>query len=228
MLDPAVKERHPWYAGRRRILATTLDALAVPAGARVLDAGCGAGGNLALLRSRGYDAVGVDPDPRAVAAAGPEAAVGSVLDLPFADGTFDLVCCLDVLEHVDDERRALAELRRVGRALLVTVPAFPGLWSSHDVAAGHVRRYSRASLIRAAAGAGWRPERVWAFNSLLLPVVAARRLGERLRPVAPRSDLLRSPRFAGPLVGAALGCEARLLRRGVHAPVGLSLIGVFR
>jgi len=227
MLAPAEKERHGWYGGRRRVLAATLGKMALPPDTRALDAGCGAGGNLALLASR-FEAVGVDEDPEAVAAAGPRACVGSVLDLPFEDGAFDLVCCLDVLEHVPDDVAALHELRRVGSTLLVTAPAFPGLWSAHDAASGHVRRYTRGALLATARRAGWEPARVWAFNTVLLPLVAGYRLSDRLRTSPPRSDLERAPRVAGALVGGALRLEAELLRRGVRAPVGLSWIGVFR
>jgi SAM-dependent methyltransferase len=233
-LHPAEKERHPWYAGRRRVLLTALDDLRLPPGAAILDAGCGAGGNLALLAAYGR-ARGVDPDATAVAAArarGLDAREGDAAQLPFTDGEFDLVCCLDVLEHVDDDVAVLRELRRVakpGARLLVTVPAFPALWSSHDAAAGHVRRYSRAQLTASARAGGWTPRRVHAFNSLLLPLVAARRLSERLpgAVAAPRSDLQRAPRVAGPLVGGALSAEAWGLRHGLRPPLGLSLLGVF-
>jgi hypothetical protein len=70
---------------------------------------------------------------------------------------------------------------------------------------------------------------VHAFNSLLLPLVAARRLSERLPggDTSPRSDLQRAPRVAGPLVGHALSAEAWGLRRGLRPPFGLSLLGVF-
>lgn len=230
---PAEKERHAWYAGRRRILETVLDELSLPADARILDAGCGAGGNLAMLRQYGR-AEGVDSDPattRAASAHELEVAAGHAESLAHPDSSFDLVCYLDVLEHVEDDIAVLREARRVARdgaLLLVTVPAFPSLWSSHDAAAGHHRRYTHARLLRAGRAAGWEPRRVHAFNSLLLPLVGARRLTERLAgEVAPRSDLTRVPRVAGPVVGLALLAEAWLLRRGVRPPVGLSLLAVF-
>jgi SAM-dependent methyltransferase len=233
-LHPREKERHPWYAGRRRVLVTALDQLALPPGARILDAGCGAGGNLALLGRYG-DPVGVDPDAQAVAAArerGLDARPGDAAAMPFDGAAFDLVCCLDVLEHVEDDVAVLRELRRVARPgapLLVTVPAMPSLWSSHDAAAGHRRRYTRGWLVAVARDAGWAPQRLHAFNTLLLPLVAARRLSERLPGAAgaPRSDLQRAPAVAGPLVGGALSAEAWCIRRGARPPLGLSLIGVF-
>src|SRR5213078_89565 len=82
---------------------------------------------------------------------------GSVLQMPFASASFDLAVCLDVLEHLEDDRAALAELRRVvapGGSLLVTVPAYQWLWSGHDVINHHCRRYTRRSMQRAAERSG--------------------------------------------------------------------------
>jgi SAM-dependent methyltransferase len=230
----ADRERHPWYGGRLAVLGSELDRLELPASARILDAGCGTGGVLAALSRRG-EAVGVDPDPGAAAAAaervpGADVRVADAAALPFGDAAFDVVCCLDVVEHVDDDRAVLRELRRVtrpGGRLVLTVPALPRLWSGHDVAAGHRRRYRRAALLDAARDAGWAAERVTHFNTLLLPVAAAMRLADR-RPARARSHLARGPRRLRPAVGAALRAEARALHAGLRLPVGLSLLAVLR
>lgn len=227
----AERERHPWYGGRLAVIAAELDRVELPEDARILDAGCGTGGVLAHLAGLG-EAVGADPDPEAVAAAREQAPdaevhVADAAALPFAAGSFDLVCCLDVVEHVDDDAAVLRELRRVARPdgrLLLTVPALPGLWSGHDVAAGHRRRYRREALLDAAGEAGWTTERVTHFNTLLLPVAAAMRLGDR----RPGSHLRRGPARLRPAVGAALRAEARALRAGVRLPIGLSLLAVLR
>lgn len=74
---------------------------------------------------------------------------GSILDLRFADETFDLVCAFDVIEHVDDDNKAVAEMHRVakrGGVISVSVPAFMFLWSQHDVVNHHFRRYRSAEL----------------------------------------------------------------------------------
>ena len=119
--------------------------------------------------------------------------------MPFEASRFDLITCLDVLEHIEDDRGALRELRRVARpggVLLTTVPAYPRLWSSHDELNQHCRRYTRPELLSRAVEAGWHPRRTTHFNALLLPVAAAWRLGERLRPGAGTGDL-RAPAHAG-------------------------------
>jgi SAM-dependent methyltransferase len=226
------RELHPWYGGRLAVLSGELDRLDLPAGASILDAGCGTGGVLAELAGRGVVA-GVEPDPGSAALArervpGADVRIASAASVPFGDGRFDLVCCLDVVEHVDDDRAVLRELRRVVRAggrLLVTVPAHPVLWSGHDVAAGHRRRYGRRALVAAARDAGWAVDRVTHFNTLLLPVAAAMRLTDR---GGVSSHLGRGSRRLRPAVGAALRVEARALGAGVRLPVGLSLLATFR
>jgi ubiquinone/menaquinone biosynthesis C-methylase UbiE len=234
VLAPARREVHPWYGGRLAVIAGELDRLRLPAGAAILDAGCGTGGVLRELARRG-DAAGVDASAESVAIAAervPDADV-RVADagaLAFDDRRFDLVCCLDVIEHVDDDRAVLRELRRVARQdgrLLVTVPAHPSLWSGHDIAAGHRRRYRRRTLLAAAQDAGWVAERMTHFNTLLLPVAAAMRVTDR-RSAHPRSHLDRGPGRLRPAVGAALRVEARALRAGLRLPLGLSLLATFR
>jgi SAM-dependent methyltransferase len=232
----AAADSHWWYRGRRRIVAAELDALKMPAGLRLLDAGCGGGQTLDLLSAYG-DALGVDPDVDSIArtrARGHDAVVAALPSLPFEDGTFAAATCLDVLEHIEDDSAALAELRRVvapGGALLVTVPAYESLWSNHDVANAHVRRY-RAGTVRALARqADVRVERVSYFNSLLLPAAAAVRLAERIRreprPGAP-SDLDRTPPSLNGVLELPLRVEAALLRAGGRLPAGLSLLAVLR
>ena len=230
----AAADVHWWYRGRRRILRAELEALGIDGCARLLDAGCGAGQTLALLAQFG-EAIGVDPDARSVQLArahGRHAVVGALPSLPFADEAFSACTCLDVIEHLDDDLAALLELRRVtaaGGALLVSVPAYQALWSAHDEANEHRRRYSARRLRALARAAGWEVERLTYFNSLLLPAVATVRLSERLRhrQVA-RSDLDLTPGSLNGLLELPLRIEAAYLRTGARLPAGLSLLAVLR
>jgi SAM-dependent methyltransferase len=82
-------------------------------------------------------------------ARGAQVALGEVTSLPFGAGTFDLVCALDIIEHVEDEDGALSELARVARpgaALLLSTPLHPSLWSAFDDFVGHKRRYEPERL----------------------------------------------------------------------------------
>ena len=233
MLSPAEKERHPWFTARRRVIAGELDRIG-PVG-DALDAGCGAGLMLEELAGRARSLAAVDADPAAVAAARARAVAdvhtAPVERLPFPDGSFDLITSFDVLEHTADDAAALAELRRVARPgadLLVAVPALPALWSGHDQAAGHRRRYRRGQLEAAARRQGWALERVTHFNVLLLAPMAVVRVASRWAGRAPRSDLLTLPRSAGVALRCSLAVEERALRAGLRPPIGLSLMARFR
>src|SRR5438067_13404967 len=159
----ALDEGHWWYRGRRRVLGAVLDRIDLPTDGRVLDAGCGSGRTLDELARYGVPH-GMELNHLGVSAArarGHDVCEGRLEAIPYEEARFDLVTCLDVIEHTDDDVASLRELRRVtrpGGRLVVTVPAHPALWSQHDEVNGHRRRYTRGTLRRAAEAAGWRVE----------------------------------------------------------------------
>lgn len=200
----------------------------------ILDAGCAAGATMDMLASFGKVS-GIDVRDAAVAAArarGHDVQRARIEQLPFDDATFDLITCLDVVEHTPDDVRTFRELRRVTKPaghLLVTVPAYQLLWSGHDVLDGHYRRYRRSSLRAAARAAGWDPIRETSFNALLLAPAAAVRLVRRVLPERePKSDLSLTPTTLDPALELPLRIEAALIGRGVRLPLGLSLLAVLR
>jgi SAM-dependent methyltransferase len=239
MLD--VDEHHWWYRGRRVIIKAELERLPLPdrTQAHVLDAGCGSGRTLQELVPYGTVS-GIELDPGAATVAKEhdpsfDVRIGRLEDLPWEDHTFDLITCLDVIEHTPDDRATLASLRRVtkpGGHLLVTVPAYQALWSRHDVANHHFRRYSRLLLKGAGVTAGWELERITSFNSLLLAPAAVVRLAQRKRGLEPNGDytpdLHIGPDWLNGVLERPLQAEAAWLRRGGTLPAGLSLLGVFR
>jgi SAM-dependent methyltransferase len=191
-----LEDRHWWFAERRSILARWLRRLArrgVPAGT-ALDIGAAGGGNTRVLRAAGWRPVALEysADGAAVAAGrGLTVIRGDATRLPCGSAALDLVTAFDVLEHIEDDRLAAAEIRRVlrpGGTLLVTVPADMRLWSGHDVASHHFRRYDRAGLHRLITGAGLRVDELWSWNVLLRPAVALTRKrsgGNALGPTSP-------------------------------------------
>jgi SAM-dependent methyltransferase len=230
-----VDEHHWWYRGRRRIIRAELDRLALPRDASVLDAGCGSGRTMEDLVEYGrVYGVEVDPDATEIARARGvgEVRIGRLEELPFDDAMFDLITCLDVLEHVPDDRVALVELRRVckpGGWLLATVPAYPALWSLHDRINHHYRRYERGTLRGAAADAGWIVRRVTSFFSFLLPPAAIVRLAQRRRAEDDyKPDLTIGPPWLNTILEQPLRIEASWLGRGATLPAGLSLLAVLQ
>lgn len=235
------EDDHWWFRARRRIVARVLDGLALPDGARLLEVGCATGGNLRLLARYGtLDAAEMDgPSARYARQRGTGARVveGFLPDglPPALDGPYDLIALLDVLEHIADDAaslRALLARAARGGALLLTVPAYGWLWSAHDVANHHERRYRRSDLVRRVAAAGWRVERATYFNTLLFPVVAAARVAgraaERVRGRRQASDLDVAP---PPLLNRALEglfASERALVPRVRLPFGVSVLVVAR
>jgi SAM-dependent methyltransferase len=230
------EDRHWWYRGRRRVLERVVADLQLPGGARILDAGCGSGRNMVEFARHGA-VTGIELSQTSVGLArergAGEVIEGSVLEMPFADDSFELAASLDVIEHLEDDLTALSELRRVvtpGGALLVTVPAYQWLWSGHDEINHHFRRYTRRSLQRIGEQAGWKQVRTTYFNSLLLPAAILLRVLDRFSRKTTESslDLWVPPEPLNWLLERPLALEAALLGRGGRIPAGLSLLAVFR
>lgn len=220
----AVEEDHWWFAGRRAVVLAALRRF-VPSGRRILDVGCGTGGLTAALAGR-YLVEAVDAVPEAVAIAARRGIRATLVapEAPLPAG-FDAVCAFDVLEHVDDDvalARRLAASARPGGRVVVTVPAFPGLWGPMDERAEHRRRYRRPGLAAVLGRAGVRPLHVGYFNTLLFPAVALGRLAGLPRE---GRELVRPPAALNAVARAVFAAEAPLAAR-VPLPIGASILYV--
>lgn len=224
-------ETHWWFRGRRRIIRAILSRQVPEGTGRVLDVGCGAGGLLGVLEEHGsVIAIEGEAATAAVARERHPAADVRVGVLPEAVTAIDgcrLVTAFDVIEHVDDDvdlLRAMHGALDPGGTLCVTVPALPSLWSHHDEANGHKRRYTARTLRAALTDAGFDVVHISYFNTVLLPVVwVARRLGGRRRPKT--TDFDRTMGAADRLLEAAFGAERHVVSRW-SLPLGVSLIVV--
>jgi SAM-dependent methyltransferase len=226
-----------WYAGQRAIASALLEpalGAEAPGPRRLLDAGCGTGFNLLTLSRLGR-ATGVDLAPEAIAYCrerGVRAVRASLLALPIRDAAFDAVTSFDVIYHawVTDDRAAVAEMARVlrpGGVLLVRVPALRALWGAHDVEVQSRHRYTRRELRTLLEACGLRVERATYCNSLLFPLLLARRTLDRLLG-REGSDVGFLP---APLEWAftrALLAEAALVRAGFSFPIGASAVALAR
>ncbi|HEX6454971.1 MAG TPA: class I SAM-dependent methyltransferase [Solirubrobacterales bacterium] len=220
------EDRHWWYRGRWAVVEALLSRVQLPSQPRILDAGCGTGGNLQKFGRLGV-ATGVEPSQEGVRFCrerGLERVHQAGLEkLPFDDGSFDLVAATDVVEHVAAEGQALRELLRVtapGGIMLLTVPAYMWLWSEEDVNLHHHRRYTRRRLRQAVTAAGWEPLFSTYFNTLLLPPIA---LAKKLRRSSNGADLDRTPASLDGPLSLPMRIEARLIRAGVRLPGGVSV-----
>ncbi|MEM7742385.1 MAG: class I SAM-dependent methyltransferase [Pseudomonadota bacterium] len=233
-MDPAVyqrmaehEEQHWWFRGRRAVLKALLDRLDLPPEAKVLEAGCGSGGNLPLLATYGeLDAFEYDRGARQAASARRIASVvpGALPDNLPSGGPYDLIALLDVLEHLEDDVASIKALaRRLTRtgSILITVPAGPWLWSQHDDTHHHFRRYTQTGLNEVITAAGLEVQQIGKMNSLLFPLAVAQRLWLRFAKSGRDADELPPP-WLNKTLEATFKGERHLVGR-VPMPFGLSL-----
>jgi SAM-dependent methyltransferase len=231
----ALEREQWWFVARRAILAAVLARYLPPdPRRRMLDIGCGTGGMLPML-SRFGSVQGLETDEGALdhchASYSDFDVRGGRIpsDVP-SDGTFDVVTAFDVVEHIADDVGAFRAMRAAihpGGLAVVTVPALPVLWSQHDEVNGHQRRYTRASLLDVIDRSGFEPTHLSYFNTVLLPIVAAARLAQRLRPrrVAPHSDFTMPGATTNRILTRLMRSERSLVaNRGL--PLGVSLVAV--
>ncbi len=229
-----LQNEHWWFVGRRKIISELIRRLvALPECARILEAGCGYGGNLAMLGRFGdLQAFEYEDGARAYASAllNKPVAPGFLPDnIGFAGETFDLVAMLDVLEHIDDDVGSLRTLRerlREGGSMLITVPAVPWLWSEHDEIHHHKRRYTKAGLRQVLQEAGLEVADVSYFNTLLFPLALVQRLASRFSGKKFAADSMPNW-FVNRLLRRVFDFENHLAWR-VNLPIGLSLYAVAR
>jgi len=227
-------QHHWWFIARRRILDSLIKRVVrPPQDARILEVGCGTGHNIPMLKEFGtVEASELDHSARTLANARHPGIVkeARLPDLSmFERNAYDLIALLDVLEHVPDDLASLRAIHRrlkPGGALLLTVPANPWMWSAHDAAHHHFRRYTRANLEDLFLRAGLEVQLLSYFNSLLFPLIAAARAVGKITRRESADD--RLPRD---VVNSALkrvfGLEAGLIGR-VPMPFGVSLVAVVR
>lgn len=238
-----LEPHHWWFQGRRQVVASVLrrSLRPPPSGAprHIFDVGCGTGEMTDMLRAFG-SVTGIDAAPEAVAHC--QERFGEAIDVRLGTlphdlpgpGQADVITAFDVVEHLDDDRSALLAIHRSlapGGTLVVTVPAFAFLWSSHDVVNHHRRRYTRPQLRERLESAGFVVERISYFNTWLFPAAAAVRLVRSRRhssedEVATDDFTLPAP-WLNRLLLRLFASEGTMLRF-TSLPVGVSILALAR
>jgi SAM-dependent methyltransferase len=228
----ALDQRHWWYRARREVIADLIRRkVRPPPGARLLEIGCGTGHNLAMLAKFGsVDALEVDQNARGIA----EKRLGGPVfsaPLPQLEGVpgraYDVVAAFDVIEHIPDDSAALEGIARrlkPGGKLVMTVPAHQWMWSAHDVANHHQRRYSKRALNALVERSPLKLDTIGYFNSLLFPLAVVQRVASRAMK-SDNADLALPPAPVNYAFERLFAAERLLIGR-VPLPPGLSLFAV--
>lgn len=227
-----LEESHWWFQGKKLLVERFISSAGIRGG-KFLDIGCGTGMFLKVLASYG-SVFGVDISAQALAYCREKVAADLTLatgdQLPFPDDSFSFVSLLDIIEHADDDLSVLKEAYRVcmpGGVVLVTVPAFRFLWSSHDVAHHHKRRYRLPELRRIAVESGFTVERITYTNFFIfLPVLFKRTLFPT-RVNGAESDLVETPALLNRMLLSLYRFEAFYLGKA-NFPWGVSLLMLIR
>jgi len=230
-----VQQKHWWFVARRNIVVDVIARhFQPPAGSRVLDIGCGAGLMLNALGQFG-ETFGMDNAEAAILFSR-EVFSGTVRagqlpdQIPYAEGSFNLITALDVIEHIDADIESLQAIRAQlapGGMAVISVPAFMFLWTDFDEINEHKRRYSRAELDTKLRQAGFTVEKLSYFNTLLFPVALAVRTFNRLFKRSGAHDLKLPNHHVNAALARIFGMEKSLLRY-LSFPFGVSLIAVVR
>ncbi|WP_128543233.1 class I SAM-dependent methyltransferase [Larkinella soli] len=233
-----LERRHWWFRVRENILFDHLKSLPVSTGRpSILNVGAATGRSTEVLMNLGkvtsieYDCECCEFTRRTL---GIDIVEASVLDLPYEDDSFDLVCAFDVIEHVEDHQRAVEEMVRVcrpGGYVCLTVPAFMFLWNRHDEVNHHIRRYRVSELLALFGGEEGKVHYRTFFNFWLFFPIALVRLLSRVWPFrnTGRADAgsdfyVMDGAFYQRLFEAIFRSEQWLLRRNLRLPVGLSIL----
>lgn len=231
-----LESSHWYFKGKQFIISQFLKKIIQnKRNVRILDIGCGTG-NISQMLSQFGEVYGIDNSPIAIELCQQKGLTNLYLNdknkkFPFKDNYFDIVCCFDLLEHLDNELEILKEVLRVIKPegfLFITTPAFMFLWSEHDLALHHKRRYTKTNLYQLLESNKLKVQRITYYNFFLFPIAFIYRLYTRIflrkKMDNPKSEFfVKIPISLNNLLKGILVLEGILLRF-INFPWGVSLL----
>ena len=230
-----IQKKHWWFVAKKKIVLNLIGRyLPETHNQKILDIGCGSGLMLNALENIG-ETCGMDMSDDAIHFS-KEIFCGTIRkgmlpdNIPYDNDSFSLIVALDVIEHVDEDTRALAAIRSrlaEGGKAVITVPAYMFLWSAHDVLNEHKRRYTLTNLAAKLSEAGFNIEKISYFNTLLFPAVYVVRMLNNVLKRDGASDVEMPGKVMNYLLEKTFGIEKYLLRF-MNLPFGVSILAVVR
>ncbi len=229
-----VEKTHWWYKARREIIKSELQKLNLPNNAKILEVGCGTGGNLDMLAEFG-EVVGLEPNEFArkyikeTKKIQVESCYLPKKLPPLKAEEFDVIAMFDVLEHIEEDEETISCLKKYLKKngyFILTVPAYQFLWSHHDVINHHKRRYVVKELVTIAQQENLTILKKSYFDFFLFPLIFALRTFHTL--LGKKVEYAKMPnRLLGYLFYKIFSME-RILLKYLRLPFGVSIMFVAR
>lgn len=221
-----------WHVAKRQLVMEFITKYR-KFGEQVLDIGCGTGAMMEDLKTVFSDVSGLDGSKDAIDFCHKRGIKSAQLfdfekKLQIQDNRFDVVTCLDVLEHVEGDDAFLKELNRItkpGGLVVINVPAFGFLWSYWDVMLGHKRRYTKEKLSSDLEKANFKIIRCSYVFSFLLPTAILFRIIKNILKIQDKSDFVDVPKIVNKTLLMVCYIE-RFILKFIDLPFGLSVIVV--
>lgn len=228
----SIESGHFWFIAKKKFLDIVLEKFIGEKKLKILDIGCGTGAIMDYLKNKGHEVFGVDMSDEALKycqAKGLAVEIGKADRVDFPDGYFDVVLSLDVLEHLDNDQEAVNEARRLlkkGGFFIATVPAHQFLWSYHDVALHHKRRYGKNKFV-SLFNENWEMKLIsWIHTGIFLPVMVVRLIRNLSKKKEGSSDVGQVGNVVNKAMNFLYKVEIEIFKIFGRLPFGVSIMAV--